>query len=582
MRMGNLCFGAVVVPVVLFFGIATSGNAGWNIPSFDTQIRVNKDSSADVTETITADFREEAHHGIFRLVPVRYRDRFGNVFALRVQTLGITDENGKPLHYQTSYTKGYIKWKIGDPKRTIQNIATYKITYRVTRALGFFPEHDEIYWNATGDEWPVEILKSSATVILPEQQDASQIRAMSYTGYRGQTTSKASAQVVSGREFRFVMPEPLRPGEGLTIVAGFPKGVVPEPSAAVQARDYVFDNAGLALPIVVFLLMYWLWYKRGRDPWKPKNIVVQYQPPENLTPAEVGTLIDERVDSRDISSTVIDLAVRGFLKIEEVKKTFLHIFNHVDYTLTRLTPGEDKPLAKHEKQILSALFGSKDTVNLSDLKNELSDKLDGIKRAIYDGLKRAGYFVSSPQEVRTGYRVGGIIALVLGVILFFVGAGRVGAGSNILLLTPATGLGVFLSGIVILIFAPLMPRKTVKGAQTLARILGFEEYLKRAEAEQIKFEERKNIFEHFLPYAMSLGLAHRWAKAFQQVYTTPPSWYHADDISGFNASMFSHQLDHAAQAVSSSFAPASRGSGGSGFSGGSSGGGGGGGGGGAW
>ena len=152
------------------------------------------------------------------------------------------------------------------------------------------------------------------------------------------------------------------------------------------------------------------------------------------------------------------------------------------------------------------------------------------------------------------------------------------------------GVSILLCGIMLIIAARLMPRKTTLGKNALVALKGFEEYLSRAEKQEINFQERNNIFQKFLPYAMALGVADVWARKFEGMDMQPPEWYVGSTWDSFSTRMFVYNLISASNDWASSMATAPRsesGSGGffsgdSGFSGGFSGGGGGGGGGGGW
>lgn len=342
---------------------------------------------------------------------------------------------------------------------------------------------------------------------------------------------------------------------------------------------FLTDNWGFFLPILTFIIFYYLWYTRGRDPSTSRNTIMPiYTPPDNLSPSEVGTLIDETVDMRDISSAIIDLAVRGYLKINETKeKKFLTESTTYEFELLKDFES-DSTLQKHERMLLSAIFSSGNSRKLKDLENEFYTSLPGIKDQIYDQLVKKGYFPAAPDKVRNAYSILGYV--LLGGCVF-------GISVLIIFFSVSVIIGLALSGIIILIFAKRMPAKTKKGVDTYILIKGLEEYINTAEKDRIKFQEKENIFEKLLPYALTLGIAAKWAGAFEGLYKNPPSWYTSNDPnfhSNFSSLYLYSRLDHISTNMQSTFtsSPRSASGGGSGFSGGFSGGGFGGGGGGSW
>jgi uncharacterized membrane protein len=285
----------------------------------------------------------------------------------------------------------------------------------------------------------------------------------------------------------------------------------------------------------------------------------------------VGVIYDERADLKDISATIIDLACRGYLKIKEIRKKSL-FHKKKDYLLILRKDFKNQPgLNDFEKHLLNYLFEGEAQVTLSQLKKDFYVHLKKLKKILYRQIVRKGYFPTNPERIRLWYRTTGLGTIVLGWVL-------------ISFLT--LGLSLIVSGILILIFSRAMPRRTLKGVLIQSKILGFKWYLKVAEKERIKFhnapEKRPDTFEHFLPYAMVLGVEKEWANQFKDIYQKPPSWYEGDFSSGFNSLIFLTALSDFSYTSQRTLAHAPGGRGGSGFSGGFSGGGFGGGGGGSW
>ena len=274
------------------------------------------------------------------------------------------------------------------------------------------------------------------------------------------------------------------------------------------------------------------------------------------------------MDSNDISATIVDMAVRGYLKIKEIKKKKILFGDDYDYEFTKLKEFQNaSELHSHEKKTLDAIFQSGDTVKMSDLKNKFYLKLDGIINATYDRLVSEKYFPRNPDTTRKAYAGTGATLLFLPIV--FLGAFVEG-----LIALP---IAVAASGIIILAFANIMPAKTKKGVEMYYTILGLEEFINTAEKDRIKWQEKENIFMKLLPYAMAFRIADKWSKAFEGFNKTP-NWFESNDpdfVNNFNTFYFVNRLTSMSNsmAVTMRTAPRSSGSGGSwsggsGFSGG--------------
>jgi uncharacterized membrane protein len=329
--------------------------------------------------------------------------------------------------------------------------------------------------------------------------------------------------------------------------------------------------------------LFCLWWKKGRDPKGRDVIVAEYGPPDNLTPIEVGTIIDEKVDRRDISAEIINLAVRGYIKIKRIKKKALIFSWGNDYLLQKLKEGDDLK-NEFEKDLLINLFKKgkdvqKETkvikeIKLSELKNKFYKDCSILQKAIYKNVVKKGYFVKNPNKVRAGYSLMGIVLLILG--FNFKG-----------FVSVINFISIFVAGGLFIVFSFLMPKKTKKGVLTKEHILGLKEYLRVAEKDRIKFHNAPakdpQQFDKLLPYAIVLKVEEEWAEQFKDIYQNQPSWYEDENYSSFNAILLSTHLANFSKASNAVLVSKSGGAaggrsgfGGGGFSGGGFGGGGGG------
>jgi uncharacterized membrane protein YgcG len=585
-RVGLLWCRRAVSPAFVVLALVTAlsllAAPAWarelHVEQFDAQIAIDPDGSIEATEKIRARF-VGAWQGLYRTIPIEYRTPQGLNFTLWLDVLRVTDGSGAPLTYETSRERHYRKLKILLPD-AVDATKTIVVTYRVRNALRFFEDHDELYWNVTGDQWDVPIDGASARIVLPA--GVTGLRATEFTGAYGSRAHDAEAQVGSGR-VDVHTGKPLGFHEGLTVAVAWDKGFVREPSWLEKVALFMRSNWPLSIPIIALGVMAWLWYVRGRDPrLRPK--VPRYKPPAGLTPAEVGTLLDDSVDMRDISATILDLAVRGFLRIEEAESSkLIQLFASPEYVFhLRKRPDEWLNLKPHERLLLSGLFsdGTRDSVSLSDLENVFYKNLPGIRDSIFESLLSDHYYAHRPDEVRRRYVIAGIVVGVL------ITAGGILALFKLGMAPLSFFVAAGLSALIICGFARIMPARTERGARALEEILGFEEYLGEVDPGRFEHTARTpEMFESFLPFAMAFGIEKKWAKAFQSIYTQSPLWYGGyGGLQGpnFRVYDFVGNLNRMTRHVGSTLGSAPRSSGGSGSSGGSSGGGSGGGGGGGF
>jgi uncharacterized membrane protein YgcG len=553
----------------------------FTIEKFHSDITIQPDSSFTVTERIDVNF-SKPRHGIYREIPFKYRDDLGHTIKTPTHVLSVTDGSGKKWKAKVSKEGNVVNIRIGDANKYVQGRQVYTITYRVENAILFLSDHDELYWNITGNDWKAPIEEASAHVTLAVPAQSKNLWAAAYTGPFGSKESAADYETHTN-EVTFSSKRPLHIGEGLTIAFGWDKGLMTIPSAwkkFLWAIDMA-ENWVFLFPPLALAFMFFLWRRRGRDPRVRESMTVMYEPPKfegrPLTPAEVGTLIDENFDPRDITSTLVGLGVKGYLRIEEKKREGL-LFDSTDYYLKKMKDS-DAQLSPFEKELMESLFpGQLPGVYVSNLKNRFYTNLGTLKDILYGELIRKKYFLMNPEKVRGTYAMAGVVIMVFGAFAFaFLVPGSIGKG---VLASILTGLPVF-------VFAKFMPAKTKAGASVYMDILGFREFMTRAEKDRLERMGDSHLFSKFLPYAMALDVTDNWAKAFEGIYQQPPEWYVSPvGIRTFDPFTFSHSIQSVTSNLSSAMFSAPRGSGGSGGGGsgggGSSGGGFGGGGGGSW
>jgi len=555
--------------IVLLFAFAFPAASGYatrelRIENFHSETIVMPDGTIDVTETIQAHFIGGPWHGLYRTIPVEYVTPQGLNYALFLDVKHVTDGTGRALKYESSRERHYRKLKIyvPDADNSTQSIS---IEYSVSDALRFFEDHDELYWNVTGDEWDIPIQSASARIILPE--GTTNIRANVFTGAYRSRAQNADVDIAgNGVEVR--TRDPLRLHEGLTVAVAFDKGFVQEPTAASRLAIFFRSNWPLGIPVAAFVAMFYLWWTRGRDP-RLRPITAQYEPPNELTPGEVGTLVDNSADMRDITASIVDLAVRGYIAIEEHQKDrMLGLMHDKDYNfIVQRDRGSWATLKPHERTLLEGLFTAGtvgDSVSMSSLENHFYTNLPGIKSNIFSSLVADGYYTTRPDSVRSAYIAAGVI---LGFLIVFGGLKIASSQGTAPLAFIIAGL---LTGAIICAFGWFMPAHTEQGARALEGVLGFEDFLVHVESERFnRMIKTPEMFEKFLPFAMALGVEKNWSRAFQGILTQPPRWYRGSSYGpNFYPMMFTNDLSSMSSRAGTVMASAPRSSGGSGFSGG--------------
>jgi len=569
---------------------------GWVITSFDSKITIESDSRLHVVEEIEVDFGSLQKHGIFRTIPIQYRYNSTQDRYYEIDEVGVT-ENRAPVPFEVQVGNFDEVIKIGDPDRTVSGRQNYNIRYTVTGAMNRFQDHDELFWNVDGASWPVTKDSVTATVTWPSGP-ARQIAC--YEGPQGSTDNCGSSS--SGNSAFFNSTRELASNEQISVAVSLDPAVVdvPPPMLTAKAREFpqdAFDvnplTVGLALLIAIggIAAVAWNWWRHGRDRayltryykapagtpeepeplFKHEPVVVEFGPPQNMKPAQLGLILDEHADPKDVTASIVDLAVRGYLTIAD-QPGFLG--SH-DWLLTK-KQADENALLPYEHTLLNGLFAGRNEVKVSELKGKFHSTLQSVESQVVSDAMSRRLFTANPNVARGGWGCLGVGVLLLGgVATYFLG---VALGWGLI------GLAVVLVGGVLVATAMNMSQRSAAGRELLLKTLGFRLYMDTAEKYRQQFAEKAEIFTQLLPYAIVFGVVSRWAKAFEGIDTSQAnsSWYVGN--APFQAALLSSSLQSMNDSISRSISasPPSSGSS-SGFGGGGfSGGGGGGGGGGSW
>ena len=548
-----------------------------------------KTSQVKVEEVIQAEFPSyDQNHGIERALPETYQ---GHTASLEIT--GVTNESGQAYPYTTYQSNDNKVLRIGSANTYAHGLTTYKISYTLRNVINFQAQ-DEFYWDVNGDQWKQTVQSVTARVHVPSDLQSSLTgQKVCYSGAAGQNTQNCTITTIEedGLVILTTNATNLSPSQTLTFDVGFSKGTfVMGPEVAAEDGRNLLVAIVMALviglpPIVTFVMCFSRWRKNGRDPKGRGVIIPEYVAPQGLSVVSSSFILEQSIDPKAISAGIIELAIKGYLRLSETTKKKL-IGSDTDYQIELVKDSTGLP--EEQRKILTALFGQSlsigSKISVSAQKNKLANTVEEITNYISPALTQAGYFSSDPQKAAQGF-VGATAVLIFGgffVLKFFI----------------PLGIGMILSGAVTFVFIFLIPARSAQGVAMRDYLKGLQEYIKLAEADRIKYlqspqgvqkvqidpndpAQQIKLFESLLPYAMLFGLENEWAKQFNNLYTQPPTWY-GGNMNGFNAVYLADSLGSFSTANAASFtAPSSSGS--SGFGGGGfSGGGGGGGGGGGW
>lgn len=587
--LGVMCaVAAVVLASILAMPAGAGAQTGSeHIVSYDVAIAIQRDASILVSERIVYDFGAQARHGIFRTIPVLrpYNGTYDRYYPLEVRSVWSPDA---PAQYTVDNSGRSVIIKIGDPDRTVTGMRTYRLTYLVHASMDAHASYDELYWNATGVQWNVSIDRATVRVTAP----GSVTRAACFVGEYGSDIPCQQASIADGAAtFRDTFG--LGSHEGFTVVVDVPKGVVTPPHPVLKERWSVQRafaltpiTAGAFGGLLVILGALVLVSARrqrapsaaglaGGMPAPPEDAVpvsgqsqppMESAPPENVRPGQAGTLLDGVANPRDVTATIVDLAVRGYLRIEDAGDGASPA-----WWLVRL--GKTGGLLDYEQILLDGLFmdateiSGAPSVQLSKLGSDFASHLKRAQTALYTDVTKRGWFTARPDRVRQKWLAIGMAIFAAGGLAVFWAA----YGTNHLGLVPTP---LVLAGLALMIGSRWMPVRTPEGTALARRVEGFRRFIKTAAVAQAPPAGQPETLYDYLPYALALGCTKEWADFTGSLARAgqPPSWYHtrAPFIPG---SLYS--LSQFATDANKTIATTTSGRGG-GFSGGGGGGGGGG------
>jgi uncharacterized membrane protein YgcG len=612
------------------------------ILAFDSQIAIAKDGSLDVTERIRVNVENVViNHGIFRDFPTRYKAPGGRRVKVDFTLLDTSLDGQSEENHVETLSNG-VRIKIGSADRIVpQGEHEYLIHYRATRMLGRFDGYDELYWNVTGNGWDFPIDQATATITLPSPARFGQRAA--YTGPQGSTEQAGQVTAEAPGSVSFAATRPLYSREGLTVAVAFPKGVVDEPSDRTRLGWFLTDSlppiAGIAGLAAILGYLFYAWRKAGRDP-RPGTVVPLFSPPDDLSPAAMRYIVEQKLDNRAFAASLVDAAVKGHVRLVEEDKGF---FRSNERRIERQELPDAKPLYGPEQRSLNALVRPDDAIVMEQ---ENHEEFSAAKRALSEDFKQA---YDGKMFLRNYGWIGAAVVIFLAAVWLAAGAvvWAEGATTKLLVLLSAAGMiiaallfhaapndksagrcllhliAAVVGGIAVVIAFPVLPdalntgnwipvaipligfpfvvscfwwmsAPTTEGRGVLDRIAGFKQYLSITEQDRLdRMQAPKDslqLFERYLPYAIALGVENRWADRYTGLLAAAAAapgasqgfyWYSGSSSPWTDTGGFVDSLGSSLASTISSASTAPGSSSGSG-GGGSSGGGGGGGGGGGW
>jgi hypothetical protein len=507
-------------------------------------LTVRPDGVLRARESVTYDFAGGGA-AIERRFVTRTHDNDRRDRVFRVENMRASSPDGGPATVATSAEGDTTIVRISGPRVT--GIRTTVLEYDIRGAFSTGSSGQELRWTALGG-WPVPVAEARVTV-----EAAAAIRNLNC--FAGDLASSVGCtqfftnHTHTRGEFA---QQNLFPREYLTVAVGYPPGTTTgtplferrHTLATAFTVNSVTGGALVALLVLLLGGLALLYQLRGRD----SRIVGQkaaeadhvplvngsmFDPPDGVRPGQIGTLVDEQADVIDVTATIVDLAVRGFLLIEELPR---EAYGRLDWKLRKLDRPTDE-LLLYERMLYGALFDERDEIRLSQLGGTFAEQLARVRRALYEDVVREGWFARRPDAERTRWTTGGMILTAAGV----VGTVLLALFTELALI----GLAVIIAGAALTLGGQHMPAKTTRGATVLAHTIGFRAYLYRGETDDVPAEQRLSVFSRYLPYAVVFDAVQRWAKTVEDAgvretgadnlywYEGPAEW----DLSKFAESM---------------------------------------------
>ena len=517
----------VLVILALAAGAALAQDKVYRWDRFDVDINILATGDFQVTETQTFRFVSGSFSYVYANIPLDRVEEITNVEVWEGNQRYTLSGSGAAGTYSVSQDGKQlnIEWHFTP---TANAARTWSLRYLVKGGLRIYDGGDQLYWKAIPPDHAQPILASTIRVHLPTSLTAEQLKIATYG-------ASATWQQTDAQTIVFNASGQIPANRELEVRVQFPHGIVPSQAPAWQAADDrqrafqstwgpIINLGVLVLSIVIALGgaagLYLLWYARGRD--KPAGLVAEYitEPPTDAPPAVAGTLIDESADMADIVATIVDLARRGVITMQETEEPGILGFGKKKDFVYRLVKAGPE-LAPFERRVLTGMFGAGTERRLSDLREKFYRHIPDIQSALYAEVVQRGYFRRSPKAVRGAYSGLAIVGLIVAGVIGFMGLGWLQQYTSFALCLP---LSISAVGVGLLIISRFMPARTAEGSEANAKWRAFKRYLENIE-KYTNVAEAKELFDKYLPYAIAFGLEKSWIDTFSQAGAPAPGWY---------------------------------------------------------
>lgn len=511
--------GLIVLCLSVFHSDSASAQV---IRELNSNLNVAATGNVDVVENLRITFPPTKQRTQFyRVVPIWYQSD-KSTFLLDVHVKSVLMDDKVSVPFKSWFAGREFHIKVGDQTTILKGDHKFRIEYEIARGVQFVNGNPQLYLSVTGDQCPFPISSLNVNVNLPKGTDLSRVRSSTVFQPPGRLHApppKSGAQALKQSVSN------VKPSQGVIVVVDMPKGTVIPHSVLF---DWVLKLQKLyqifVLPVATIILLSAWWWFYGRDPGADKSAMANsWLPPDAVTPAEAGTLIDESCDLRDIVSTLIDLAARGYIKIRILPYSGFLYLDDKDYEFTMVKSAKDPDLKPHEQLFLTALFGSMSgTTYLSAIKGNFAEYLPSIKRLVYENLVADKLFARDPEIDRRNFLSVGATIVTVGICLMAASTYHIGG--------QATAAGTVLSGVIVLLAARAMPRRTSKGVAINRQICKFESMIAYGDKKELKkvASADPDAFSKYLAYAVIFGHSERWAGAFAEMIGDFPEWFTVD------------------------------------------------------
>jgi hypothetical protein len=488
-----------------------------SVTSYSIKAQIKPDDTMDVYETIVVDFGPDGSPGFYRIIPLGSRiGKFRHQFHFKL--VNAEEERGQSSYRQIIQEDSAIV-EIGGTERLLKGLQVFKLHY-VLRQVIDFSRGLTFQWDPVGEGLSMPMEALSVFIRTPFDARVESINSRALLQQNGQVEHLVCERDPEGISLQ---AKNIPPGHSLLLSMDLPPNSVHAPNLSRQLGWFLADWwPAIVLPLLALLsLVAVLWTgRRIEETSHPIKALLRLR--ETLTPAELGTLLDDRCDLKDVTATLFDLAARGYLTIEEIESDNLASFSNRDYIFKRVPEKDESGLFEHEKLVMSALFSPdqlepNEDSRLSELKSSFFKFPSGVEAAVYRSLITKGQLFRMPSEITKSYLAGGAGLLLAGLMLAT-------AKESVAV---ALGIGLSLSGLITCFLAPSMPARTILGSRSFAQAKQLQHFLLTAQKSRIKalFDGHGSAFGRYLSYALVMGAADKLAESLHDVMWEMPNWY---------------------------------------------------------